>query len=443
MKKLKEDKTYEEISDFIASLETSFNNHDGENEGLFFNEVFFTLGDLGGLMLSGKESERYAYCKYLLLHTVDEELVNKKKVESSFQQAILKVLNINGQHPEKLFSERLRLEIKELRRKLNSNPKKYEVFFPIRGLSDSSLPQKVGKIEFRNFDDEQLSKFSNIILSFSGDQPEQSQRIKMAESLREDKIFGNTVAVAEKKALDPYAARFSAEKEISLTIDIINFFTSLTPNQNGNIFLPGEFEFDKFSIPIISIENHPEFLYKYEVTGLNKNFSFEKLFELDNENKFNFRKVSSILAFEENKNEVENRLISSMRWAGKASTELKKEVAFLLYAISLESLILLDNEKDELIDRLSNRVALLIGNNLSNRKEIRSAMKELYDIRSKIVHSGSYQVTDIDLNTIRVYTQSCIYRILTKEPFISMKGKNDFSNWFLEEIFKDKEINIS
>ena len=100
-----------------------------------------------------------------------------------------------------------------------------------------------------------------------------------------------------------------------------------------------------------------------------------------------------------------------MQWAGKATVERRKEESFLLYAISLESLVLAENENVEMTYRLRQRVVHLIGKEDNESRVLLSKkISDLYTIRSKIVHTGYYQVTDADLSLIRLYSKSCILK---------------------------------
>jgi hypothetical protein len=54
--------------------------------------------------------------------------------------------------------------------------------------------------------------------------------------------------------------------------------------------------------------------------------------------------------------------------------------------IALEALLLTENQKDELRYRTWLRAALLLGTNLNERREIKKATREFYDLRSKTVH---------------------------------------------------------
>lgn len=63
-----------------------------------------------------------------------------------------------------------------------------------------------------------------------------------------------------------------------------------------------------------------------------------------------------------------------------------ENISFIQLFIALEALFL--REKDELQYRLSNRVAMLLGETPQRRKHIQESLRELYKLRSTIVHGA-------------------------------------------------------
>ena len=86
-----------------------------------------------------------------------------------------------------------------------------------------------------------------------------------------------------------------------------------------------------------------------------------------------FDRVESLL--EKSRNEVEELLLTAVRWAGRATVARTREEAFLLFAIALECLVL-PKEGDELRYRLSQRVARLCGENVEQRLELAKRTKK-------------------------------------------------------------------
>ena len=122
-------------------------------------------------------------------------------------------------------------------------------------------------------------------------------------------------------------------------------------------------------------------------------------------------------------------MLASFRWAGRATVELRREQSFLLFAIALESAVLPLKTNQELSFRLAVRTARLLGKTAAEREEMQKAVRDLYGLRSKIVHSGSYEVTDEDLGQLRTLTKRALIRLLQRKSAWQEKPKT-LDDWF-------------
>lgn len=416
-----------EISKFIKSLDVIEEISKETDYDLFFSQV-----DEGTLLLNGKEAIQYRECLKLLIETAGKESISPKTIENLYQKTILTVLDIHEKRRDKTFEQRLKVAIGELENSLTKPLTTFNVYYPVFGLALDGLPIKVGNVQLCKFDNIYLEKFMKFLNEYEGDEDEKARRISFADSIKQSEIFGKPAGLIEVKAFDNIAAKTLALKELALTVDVINFFSDIIPYQKGHVYLPGNNERLTINIPIISEGEKPSFTFGWEVAGPLMPLSLQNLLENNKKRGWGFTKIADLLA--KNRNGLEDRIISAIQWAGKATVESKKEEAFLLYAISLESLILLDNEKEELGYRLRTRVAHLLGGDLESRTKISDKVRELYNVRSKIVHSGSYQVTDADVSLIRSYSKNCILHIVNNEPFSSMSGVDAMVQWFNEKI---------
>jgi len=87
-------------------------------------------------------------------------------------------------------------------------------------------------------------------------------------------------------------------------------------------------------------------------------------------------------------------------------------LAFLTLMISLETL--LNPSGSELRYRISRNAAVLLGTTLKKSKEISKEIKELYDKRSKVVHTGKSNVIKRDdLLKLRYYVRESIKKMYT------------------------------
>jgi hypothetical protein len=128
------------------------------------------------------------------------------------------------------------------------------------------------------------------------------------------------------------------------------------------------------------------------------------------------------------------RLTGAFETAGAACVERKAHLSFLLFAIALESLVLGDKNKSELTFQLSVRVAHLLSSEVSSRRDISRTVTRLYDLRSRIVHTGETNVSRADLLEIQMICMSALVVISTGSDFETMQSSEDLENWFHDRI---------
>jgi hypothetical protein len=117
-------------------------------------------------------------------------------------------------------------------------------------------------------------------------------------------------------------------------------------------------------------------------------------------------------------------------------TEKRKEIAFTNYFTALEALLLFDSHT-ELSFRLNLYVALIAGNNIKgNRIELFDKLKQLYEIRSKIVHTGVTEIDQGDLDFLKRTVINVIFKILLKKQYFTCCSIEDFRNKLKKIILK-------
>ena len=141
--------------------------------------------------------------------------------------------------------------------------------------------------------------------------------------------------------------------------------------------------------------------------------------------------VLSILFNKKNKSDFENRLIAAIYWFGEAMSikmnEYKKignkhqslidnfeffnAYPKLLYlVITLETVFVFDDESKS--EAVSSKVSALIANP-GYENGIKKFLKDIYDIRSSIVHSGIDYISKEDLKTLTYYTRLALFNIIS------------------------------
>lgn len=422
------------VRDFIRSLSVSERVAEHSDFGLSF-----WYEDEGTFFLTDPEAQQYRSTLEALVEAVRiGKQVSSRAVEKTFQQAILAALDLQHRRPP---DPHLRLEnaIDELRGFLTAPSQRFRVYRRVNGLAPDGLPSRVGNVEFVVFDDREVDRFRAAVGEHVVSEKQQELRYQLLDKLlQEEEIAGCTVGVVDVVAIEAGAAESLATWELRLTLDVINFYSDLIPYNRAHVSLPGDRDAAKAVVPQFVMEGRKKSSFsvnRFRIGRLGE-LSIPKLREVDSERSYGFSRVAELLAGQRNK--LEEQIIASIQWAGRATAEShgdsRNEEVFLLYAIALESLILSDGNQAELTYRLRARVAHLLGDDSISRRSVFDSVKRLYDIRSKIVHTGRYQVTDADLSLIRNVTKAALIRVCTHGEFQFMTNPEHLGKWFEDRI---------
>jgi hypothetical protein len=131
---------------------------------------------------------------------------------------------------------------------------------------------------------------------------------------------------------------------------------------------------------------------------------------------------------------LEDQIIASLQWAGRATVEPRKEEAFLLYAIAFESFFLSGGENRELSYRLRLLAAHFLGRDFQGRRDVFEKVDEMYKIRSKIVHSGHVQVAEADLGLMRRLTKAALIRVCTTPDLQRFASSQELQSHLLDQL---------
>jgi len=355
------------------------------------------------------------------------------------KKTILRALDINHKRPDKPFEDRLSEDIKELKSKLQVPPTLWTVHMRIEGLASEGLPYQFGKVEFWAADEHNLEKLKDKYVAIVDSMtvpPKTKEYLKTDFEDSIKKYFqGFPIASVKVSACDGEAACSAARRELRLTMDVINFYSEILisrPGLGAQLYFVGELQ--PTSELLLAYETQrPSHCQLFRRIGRIGPFALLSLKDIEpsGAEKVGFYRINEILA-KDDRSEIEERILASVQWAGRAAVELQQrpEEAFLHYAIALETIMLGTQKSKEIGRKLRMRTALLAEDTPEKRAEIKKEIKDLYSIRSKIVHSGHYEVTDADVEKIRLLAIICIMRILTEKPFTSMTEEQEIDNWF-------------
>ena len=125
-----------------------------------------------------------------------------------------------------------------------------------------------------------------------------------------------------------------------------------------------------------------------------REFAPARFYEIDEEMVQNWKQhgldkvVECIESVDCNSGSVESRMRRAVIWYSRALNAYSEDEQFVGLATALESLLVADDNIDSITQRLADEVSMLLGGDFQNRQCIKKQMKDLYNLRGRVVHAG-------------------------------------------------------
>jgi hypothetical protein len=296
---------------------------------------------------------------------------------------------------------------------LNAAPIDYRVLVEVCGVAAKDLPFALGPTRFVKFDSGHRSQLLRG----------QSQAYRRSLVQTAERLDGKVCAQVLVAARDFDAARSLARREARTAIDCINFFADLVPYNHGWLYFPSEGAPTRETTPARDASGQAH--VGLDIRGPALPFSVEHLRE-SRALFADFCRLGRLSVAARAKTAAEC-LRTAFQWAGRATVEPKREESYLLFAIALETAVL-PTEDTELTYRLGRRVAALLTGSRQQRSELRTKISHLYEIRSRVAHSGFSEVTEQDLGALRLLAKRSLLRLL-RRPAVWTMELADYNSW--------------
>lgn len=340
------------------------------------------------------------------------EDLSKAAVDSALRSAVFEVVDISKRRsPDP--SVRLENALGKLRTFLATPSEEYKCWIEVAGLDVASLPASFGGVRFVLFDTDQIQNLKKIVTTkhVSG----QSEKLAFIDDQLTDSLLGRPTVVVKVNARDKEAALSLAERKVRAIVECLNFFSDTIPGYHGWLFLPTNQE-SPDGVVRLAVADSGSMYTDYSDGRPVGGFSIAEVRQsAERMLRRAFDRMEFLLEKSKNQvNEVEELLLMAVRWAP----------------------LVLPTKTDKLSHRLSQRVAWLWGEDEDQRLELAKRTKKLYEIRSKIVHSGYYEVTEDERAEIRMAVKAVILRLLT-DPDVEKYGKlNELHGYFERRTFE-------
>jgi hypothetical protein len=392
--------------------------------------TLFSRGDFT-VILRGQDAEAFGAIVDGLYKAIGRcRAIAKGTVSRFATECVVKVAKVSDPQRSSSFDAVLQTSLQELRSHLFAPEMPWRFVLPIGGLAPSGLPMTVGRVHFRFADQQTIDDLREQARCVHSLRSVPDEANAFSESFNNDlSRFQNcATATVEMNAIDDETARLLALKTLRSTLDCINFYADR--NRWGMwAYLYGDTSSvdEPFVTFRMSKEGTPD---SYKTGGHRAGpircLPLNQLGSLQG-----FCRISEMLA-NPNRGSAEDRLLTSIQWTGRAQVDPRPEEAFLLYAISLESLVLGSKRSEELGYRLGLRCAHLVAPP-ERRRTVTKHLRDLYGMRSKIVHSGKTLVPDADLTLLRGYCRKAIFRVLNDPSFRQLTSDEELEDWFEQQ----------
>jgi hypothetical protein len=251
---------------------------------------------------------------------------------------------------------------------------------------------------------------------------ESTRRRSFLKELQGNESLKKPLARVKVMAKDTDAADTLALRRVREIVDVLNCLAPLTSGRFGRVYLAGEAE----TVISSSLMTRDGKLLRTS-SSLKGPFGLLSCRELRSSSDLGpvLGRVHRLL---KERAELDELVLTSMSWAGRASLEPIREHAFLQHAIALETLLVAEEARD-IKFRLRSRLVRLLGASATRRRWLHDYANEMYQKRSDIVHDGCTDVSQDELAALDSLTRQCILRALMHRSIRRMTTVPEYTRW--------------
>jgi hypothetical protein len=299
----------------------------------------------------------------------------------------------------------------------------WAVIVPVTGIHMSGIEQlTIGNVAFQKLgpDDPILRKAKKAA---SADEALLKEYV--------DPMQGRLVAILHERG-EPERAREKAVSSVDEALDVLRFYsTFLFEARESRINLGLRARIELWNSLSVQLKKEKLFLFKTpkEIPPLEFRIN-ETVMRILRENRFPI--VDEILK-RTNRTEIEEQILNAIKWFGLARQMDDEAMSFVAYYTALDMLVSeRRNDPPEwstsLGERIAESVAFLLGRNLEHRRRIKAYQKQLWALRSKIVHAGVWlEENKARLSGIRETVKEIIVTLLARTG--EFQTKDQLQQW--------------
>jgi hypothetical protein len=449
-------KAVEEVVRFLRGLDF---RRSSDSPGSDFS-LWISDKDIGSVAISGKEYFEFKRCLNLLEKAFEKEpKFSREGLEWILKQTVLRAAGVDS-FTGALTQEQIRRARSWMEDRLAVTSLRFLVYIPVQGFDPVALPGSFGKVDFLPNTPSERAKLKTLMVDLYKTCPTgETSDVEEWIDVVDEHFVSSAIARIGVSAGDDHNAVDKANSECRQTLDVLNFFFRQVLYGMGEyaVSIAGE-GYECFSHRSDESRSTPRF-----VAGIARDHEDGVEFEGSRVcgTRLDLQKSGPLMALNLPKMTMDNckwpsergmvraagmlaknsgertkwedRILAAIQWAGRATSCIRREDAFLMYMIALESFLMGDG-KTEISYQLRVRASHVIKKDLKSRKELMRTMAEIYNTRSRIVHSGKYDVTRGQLEEVSRCTTQAILYALVAEPFSEMTDPKQFEEWLNDQI---------
>jgi len=211
----------------------------------------------------------------------------------------------------------------------------------------------------------------------------------------------------------------------------MNLVAALAPFHPHRLALRGDCYRGTLTVGVLDTQ----FGTSHEAHGPLGELSIPRLHDLSRTHNLGLERLATMLGASA-PSTYEQRLLAAAGWAGRATLAARPEECFLLLAVALETAALGGAAHQDVAYQVRLRVAQILRGAGRDPRDVSRHVKDLYAIRSKIVHSGHFQVPDADVWLLKELCHATIRRLLADPPFQEFHTEEDLREWFESSLWR-------
>ena len=139
-------------------------------------------------------------------------------------------------------------------------------------------------------------------------------------------------------------------------------------------------------------------------------------------------------------NEMQLRVLDVVECVGKARVMVRKDKALVDIMTVLEVLLVKDGRANT--SRIAEAIAFLVGESVERRIKLNGQVKNIYNLRSKVVHQAS-EITPPDFWCLVEIAYRVIYKLTTSQELISISSTKELQKLLQEVKYSGRIFNIT